>query len=655
MHYQRRSWELSFCCSLIPSLNANHIGSSYSSGSSQGIQVINAVWGTTASPAAVAPGDHGVSLTITAQYYFSGTATGVQALLTMPQGFTLFNGSNVDFASVSGTIPSSTVIQFTFQGIYLSSNVSLGTFTFPLNFSWTASGYAYTLTQESSIKMSVLGRPALYTALNQTELIPAQVNSVPLMISNNGSGSASNIIITASSQQGAILNTISKVSNISAGAYVSEPLQIYIPQSVAGNIVYITITMSYQDPYGNNKTTSEVVTSYASQAAQPKLQYETTQQTLTPGVTNTVNLTLLNTGNIPLEQISSSFSTQSQYESVTGSFPYVQSLIPGQSINSTIGIYVAPSASNSAFSLTVTSNFIESNGISGSSTQTLGFSTSNYVSPVSIQVKSLVANLSVGQSSRVSFEIQNLGQLPVNSPTIGLGASTPLVVSGNSSFSSPGYVIPPGGSMIFNASLSSSPSAAPGSYSGQLSVSVVEPNGNSYQNSFTVGFTLYGTIDFVVQGETVTQSGSNYTITGTLLNEGTAIAYYTYIVAGLGASSPSSPSAYIGEVDPNTPLPFSVTTDAASSQSVSSAQIVLQISYKDNFGTNRTAILSTVAPVSVSETSTATSAAPHSRGLGLVTILAAIIIVLLALLGVAALRRRGSPSSSEKNRKSKVV
>lgn len=641
---------------LVPAISSNSFGSSYSSASSQtkGFQVVNAIWGTSSSPSAVAPGDTGVSLTITAVYYFSATATGINALLSMPDGFALYNGSNVDFTSVSGTIPSSSVIQMTFQGIAISSDVSLGSYSFLLNFSWSAAGYSYTLNQSSTVKMSLLGRPSLYSSLNQSEITPAQVNSIPLRISNNGSGNAYNIIITTSSQQAAILDTIPKISTIAAGQLVSEPLQIYVPLSAAGNVIYITVSMSYQDPYGNNKTTSQTIAAFASQAPQPKLQYVTSGQTVIPGRTNNVNVTLINTGNVPLREISTTFSTQSQYVSVTSSFPYVQVLNPGQSVNSTIGIYAAPSSSNSAFSITVSSSFIQSNGVSGASTQTLGFSTSSYVSPISIQVKSLVTNLSVGQSSLVSFEIQNPGNLPVNSPTVDLSASGPLVVNANSSFTAPGYVIPAGGSMKFYATLSSSPSATPGSYSGQLTINVLEPDGNSYQNSFDVGFTLYGTIDLVVQGATVTQDGSNFTITGTLLNEGTSSAYYTYVTAGVN-SGPMGPPAYVGEVDPNTPLPFSVTTNAASSQSIANAQVLFLFSFKNSFGTNRTTSPPSLsAPVSSGVTSTTTTnTRPNGGTLGLISVLIIVVVILLVVLGIIALRRRGS--SKDKNRKSQVV
>ena len=600
-----------------------------------------------------APGDHNIPLTVTAEYVFSNSATGIQGLLHLPSGFSLYNGSSTAFASVSGIIPSSSTLQMSFQGIFIASNLARGTYVFPLNITWTAAGYSYVLNQLANITIAVLGRPQLFSSLNTMSLTPAQINYAPLVISNNGSGSASNIFVTVSSQQIAVLNVLPEIMSLKSGSQISEVIQVFPPLSAAGNVIFFTISLSYKDPYGNNRTSAQVISTYVLQPAQPSLRYVTAQQSLSPGKTNLINMTLTNTGTIGLSHISTVLSTQSQYVSVVGTFPYIQSLNPGSSVSGTIGIYVSPTASNSAVSITLTASFVETNGMSSTSSQILGFSTSNYANPVSnisIAIIPLVTSLNVGSVSPVSFDIENLGNLPIYSPSIALTVSTPLVVNKNSSFSVPGYVIPSGGSMNFYATLSSSPGAAPGAYPGQLMVSVFDQSGNSYEKTFNVGFTLLGTIEFVVQDETLVQSGPNLTISGTLLNEGSTSAYYTSVVASVEKGTPGI-STYVGEVDPNTPVPFVTSASYPSGQAVSSIPISLTISFKDNFGTNKTTIITSQVPVSSATLTSTTPRAPGVQTSVLLAIVSVIVIIVIVAVSVIALRRR----RVEKGRESKVM
>jgi hypothetical protein len=72
-----------------------------------------------------------------------------------------------------------------------------------------------------------------------------------------------------------------------------------------------------------------------------------------------------------------------------------------------------------------------------------------------------------------------------------------------------------------------------------------------------VSFILEGTVTLILQNTAVSQTATSFTVTGTILNEGSAPAYYTSISGLLGVNTASP--VYLGEIDPNTPLPFSVT------------------------------------------------------------------------------------------------
>ncbi|MDG6923108.1 MAG: hypothetical protein JRN67_07440, partial [Nitrososphaerota archaeon] len=164
----------------------------FASTSTTGFKVINVSWGTPNNPTGAAPGDSNLPLTVTLQYVFPNSATNIQGLLELSNGFSTYNGSGSAFSSVTGITSTGMMVQMTFQ-VYLASNLALGAYTLPLNLSWTASGYSYTLNQSSSITVYVEGRPQIYFSASSQSLAPGQVNLVPLIIQNTGSGSASTI------------------------------------------------------------------------------------------------------------------------------------------------------------------------------------------------------------------------------------------------------------------------------------------------------------------------------------------------------------------------------------------------------------------------------------------------------------------------------
>ncbi|MCL4519204.1 MAG: hypothetical protein M1587_08420 [Thaumarchaeota archaeon] len=196
--------------------------------------------------------------------------------------------------------------------------------------------------------------------------------------------------------------------------------------------------------------------------------------------------------------------------------------------------------------------------------------------------------------------------------------------------------------------LASSPSSTPGIYSGSLAVTVSDSQGNQKTQSFSVGFRLSGVIDLVITGEQITQTNQTLTISGTILNEGTTPAYYAQIW-GQANAGPGQKS-YLGEIDVNTPLPFSVTVPASlPSSGTTRANVTVSISLQDNFGSEKLTIIpgqTTLLPAQSGTETTTTQR--HTGFLGLDLLLSLIIVVLAVILVIVLLRRRGSKSTESK-------
>ena len=637
-----------------------------------GYNVISAIWGTTAAPISAAPGDHPDPLQITLQYIFSATAQSIQGYLQLPTGFSLYNGSSVAYASTTGTYPTGSTITMNFQ-VYISSTLSLGSYIIPLQLSWTAAGYGYLLNDTVPVTVQIEGRPQLYFSYTSSALSAGVVNQVPISISNNGSGTASNIFITATSQVGGILNTVPEIQTLAAGSVTSETFQVYVPVSAAGTVLTISLSASYKDPYGNSQTAAQALNTYVSPLSQPKLAISTNVQALTPGQSDTITITITNSGTLTLSQISTSLSIAPTTITMLGTFPYIQTLDSGSSLNEQLSLFIPSSVASSAVTITFTTSFVEPSGATGTASQTLGFYTLALVTPklvISSNVQMLTpgqtdtvpiklmnnatvalsqittsvsispgtitmlgafpeisslnpsssvseqltlyipsttassavtitftstfvepsgatasvtqtlgyytsaytatnynttvtvlpvnTNVTAGQESKVFFELENTGTASVYTPTISLTVSSPLVIFANSSFVYQ-QVLASKNSMIYEVTLTSSPSATIGTYSGTITVVYSDQQGTQHTQTFTVGFVLSGLITITAESETVTQSTRSLAISGTLLNEGTASAYYANVAACVLQTATSSIS-----------VSRTITTGTESSNSTSS-------------------------------------------------------------------------------------
>jgi hypothetical protein len=161
-----------------------------------------------------------------------------------------------------------------------------------------------------------------------------------------------------------------------------------------------------------------------------------------------------------------------------------------------------------------------------------------------------------GSPTAASFTLKNDGSATIYSPTFSLSVGSPMVLASIGS-PAPASQVDPGSNATFTAEVTSSPSATAGIYSGTLTVAFTDSTGTTHTQSFPVGFTLEGTVILILQDTAVSQATTGFTVTGSILDEGSASAYYVSVSGLLGVNTATP--VYLGEIDPNTPLPFSVT------------------------------------------------------------------------------------------------
>ena len=602
------------------------------------IRDINTSWGTPTSPTGASPGDKNLPLTVTLQYDYTSSASSIQGLLTLPNGFTLYDGTNESYSSTPGGVASGSVFQLTFDGIFLSPSLALGVYNFSLSL-WAYSDTGIIFEQNSNVTVYVEGRPQLQVSTPAPSLNAGQVDEVPLLVTNSGSGNATELSLTVTAAGVSVLTPLLEIQSLAANKSAPLNVEVYVPSSAAGLALPFSVAVTYDDPYGVQQTASQTVGFYVSTAPASPLYFQAELISLVPGVTNDIPFTLTNQGAELISQIHTIVSAPAQV-SVLTLFPTIAELGPNSSVTASIEMYVSDSLANSPLELTFSSSYDNAQGNAASYTQTLGLYTlgSNSSLPsVLISVSPIKTEVGAGTQSMVSFNVKNVGPTPLDSPVFSLSVSSPLVVIRNSSYAVPGGLLKPGATVIYEALVGSSTSATPGFYPASVTVTYVDQSGAESSATFTSGLILSGTIDLVVQSPQVSQGNTTLSVSGEILNEGFSSAYYATVTGSLVGVRGTSEADYVGEIDPNTPVPFSLTVPYTPSGSVRTTNILVNVTFKDSLGlvgTYISPIQTRLTPLS-STSGTGTTTTSSSSGVDLLTYLELGVIAALVIMGVA--------------------
>lgn len=237
---------------------------------------------------------------------------------------------------------------------------------------------------------------------------------------------------------------------------------------------------------------------------------------------------------------------------------YAPAASSGQVVTLTFDLDVGSAVKPGSYNFTLNLSWLTSVGVSVSQDTTVMpppvAAATAAIFPLS--VAQLNSTVTAGSKTAAGFTLTNEGSATLYSPTFSLSVASPLVLTSVDS-AVPTSALAPRSNTTFVAHVTAGPSASPGIYSGTLTVAFTDSSGASHSQSFPVSFTLDGTVVLILQDTAVSQTATGFTVTGSILNEGSVAVYYASITGLLGPGSATP--VYLGEIDPNTPLPFSVT------------------------------------------------------------------------------------------------
>lgn len=221
--------------------------------------------------------------------------------------------------------------------------------------------------------------------------------------------------------------------------------------------------------------------------------------------------------------------------------------------------------------------------------------------------------ITAGLDNPLNMTLQN--NLWKGTVQLRLAVTAPLVLRGNQSwvFNS----VEPSTALSVTPRIYAPASSIGQTFTGALTIEYGDEHGQPYTDTYNVGFVVQGYIDLVVYDLVVSprpvSNVTEVTITATVLNIGNTVASFANvsIVANAVLDLIGGSTSYVGEIERNSPVPFTVVAQTKASVQNGTYPLIVNLFYQDD--QYRQHVLNVTADVVVA---TGTQAQQNSEGLG---------------------------------------
>lgn len=568
------------------------------------IPVVGTYWGSNNVQTLVAPGDRRVTLTVTIQNLDNGPITGITQILHLVQPFTNSTGGNTIRAFYPSTVQSGGSASTIFL-LNVADNAQIRTYSLSMTVSYLDQrGLMQTVNLD--VPIIIAGRSDIRINIPANVLLSGTANDITIEIINSGTAPAylANVALSfaASSPLSVVGGDAQRLINvIEAGERVAVPYKLYTSSSTSEGLYAGSLSISYRDTNGQavseTKSVGFVVKAWPSQIA-----VESSNAILQAGSLNNVAIKVKNTGNQPISSITATISFTSSggasplsLGSGSPQWTFGQVAANGEATISA-QFFATLSAAEASYPVQLQISYLDANGYPHSEIKSISFAVKSWISPIVVETQNSV--LLAGSANTIPIKIKNTGNQAISSvqatvlfPTT--SGSTPLSLATGSPTESFAQIAA-NGEVEFRPQVFATLASADSSYQLQLQVIYTDSNGYQHTETKSFGISVRGMIVLETQSLSVVPAeataGRNVTVVGNILNKGNVVSQYTE--ARVKAEGPirTSPTSiqYIGDVDPNTPVPFSLNFQVDRTARVGKYPVTIQFVYEDRYGAKLT-------------------------------------------------------------------
>ena len=381
-------------------------------GSGIGFKIIGINWGTANHTISAGPGNRDVPLTVTLQTYNSAcNLFNVQGTLQLGGSLTNFNGSSISNDYVQ-ELTSSQLFSMVFY-LNIANNTAVGPNTvlsYPLYIAWNYTNSTIRNTQQINLGIPLRGSSDLSYSTPNPALPGGKLYNFTLEVTNAGTGYLSGISTSVEPASGvSILSQPQEISSLSPGSSRNVSVYFYVGPSSTGSPVTLNLDSHYLNPYGYNTSETEELGLYVVPSSQGAVTVSASNQSLLSGLVDPENIILTNNGTDTITNITILLAPSSGLSLIdSDGFKAFQSIMPGQSVEFPVKLYVQPGSAADVASLGATLTYVD-NGQSESTSRSISFLTPSYINFTEVNNVLLPSVPALGSIFSLTSTLNNLG------------------------------------------------------------------------------------------------------------------------------------------------------------------------------------------------------------------------------------------------------
>lgn len=346
-------------------------------------------------------------------------------------------------SSYNGTLTIGDTVYFEFD-FNVSSSAAAGSYLLPLRVEYLAGGAASSF--EASVRADLRGSPDLQVEPLGTTLVKGGVNTLQILVENNGDGLARNVRVAVQSQD-IYLTLIGSnrfdLGMLQPGASGLVALVLFAENSM-GDGSSFSVTVTYDGEDGTPYTRSASVGVKAESPEEPRLVASASTTELVAGAINNVTLFISNNGGSPATDIAVKVTPVSDRLTLIGANSFhLGELAPGKSAGIPIRLYLDKEVYGS-LRVSVSLGCSDWRNASYADTVSIGFIAAESPAPL-LEVSANASSLSPNSLNHVAFIVRNIGTGSAQNVTVSLFSQSPQVAVIVGSGASSAWEIPANG------------------------------------------------------------------------------------------------------------------------------------------------------------------------------------------------------------------
>lgn len=359
--------------------------------------IMNSAWGTNSAAASPVAGQYGAPFTVTIQNLMCAPLKNVTfQLSTWGTGYATSNGGTASTQSIA-SVAANQQFSYTFY-LNVPKNVSYAESYLSGELTWDSPSTLYTNCTTTpttlyyvntpdyfSIPIYFSGNAALTYRQSPVQLNSGAAQNVTLLVTNIGSGNATQLQATVSAQPGSHASVIAQpatIPSLSPGATADVNFMMSIPGNLTGSSIPLNISSSFDN--GGSAVQTQKSSVSLSVSSKPAIVVVQNQTIAGVGGTTQLSIGITNNEGSPIYYVQASLAQQQMTTNSSGSIAvtrgnpgYYSVIEPGQTVWFTPSVTTSPSISEGGYGARLSIAYTSSDGAS----QTVGYNIGIIVAP----------------------------------------------------------------------------------------------------------------------------------------------------------------------------------------------------------------------------------------------------------------------------------